>query len=390
MDGNEANAGEAIELISELGALPREQLLARINDSSFRVELEAKLSKTSPFSQVQDNWLLHPDGGGHNSVGVASHWVIERVLLGEGPDLIVNEAARQLSANTMVVLEVTAVKGVTVSEQQNLTRDVWFIPNSLVSNHHYADKIFSDTNFDFPFRSDWAALVQRFVLSPVAVPAEGRIKAIEQNSKAVDGRRGQREDLLRALYLTVDGPVELGGTIQLVEDGEIFRFGYSMLGSVGTKFVGTSSALDLEATRKFSDLLSSFRERPAINVTLDRLGRATIERDPADKAIDLGLALETALMANDPTANQEISNKLGTRAAWLLGKNSAERREIYGEASQLYSARSDGAHRGIITAKTARKYKFENGRRLVRNCIAKILERGTFPDWTDLTLGGDG
>ncbi len=271
-------------------------------------------------------------------------------------------------------------------------KELYFVRRIIAHRHERVDQL-DQQSPAFPMRADWAALVQRYVLAPAAVPSGDRNtieKIMESHARDNNSRQVMRTDILRALYLTTEGPIELGSTIHLVEDGQIFRTGYSLQGGMAARFFGRSALLDLKGLKYFWNLLNSFSQRSSINVALDRLGLATNDHDAADKAIDLGLALEIALMASDPAANQEIKNKLCSRVAWLLGSDLGSRRESYRAAGQLYDARSDAAHRGILRPETASRYNFDDSRRIVRDCLAKLLERGRFPDWIDLTLGGAG
>src|ERR1700730_15348852 len=64
-----------------------------------------------------------------------------------------------------------------------------------------------------------------------------------------------------------------------------------------------------------------------LRIALGRLGRAGRERDFADRAIDLGIALESLLL-HDIKERGEFSFRLSIRGAWLIGGNDAERLSI--------------------------------------------------------------
>ena len=71
--------------------------------------------------------------------------------------------------------------------------------------------------------------------------------------------------------------------------------------------------------------LATFREVESLARSIDRLGRARLAASPVDRALDLGIAAEIALMHDHSPANTEIAHKIGSRAAWLLGQSPAER-----------------------------------------------------------------
>ena len=108
-----------------------------------------------------------------------------------------------------------------------------------------------------------------------------------------------------------------------------------------------------------------------------------------DRILDYAIALEI-LYRLDGT---ELTYKLGTRAAWLLGKTPEERREIFDKIAKFYGIRS-----AIMHGSTRKKYRnlrpedYErvcaDGRELACETLSELLRRGRFPDWKGLVLGG--
>lgn len=138
--------------------------------------------------------------------------------------------------------------------------------------------------------------------------------------------------------------------------------------------------------KRYYGALTTFREKDSLRRAIDRLGRARLARSPVDQAWELGIAAEIALMHAEDSGNTEITYKIGSRVAWVLGKNPADSSKIFGEIKQLYQARSQAVHSGVLSAKSRVDLKF--GDRLVAETLATILERGGFPDWASLTMGG--
>jgi len=129
----------------------------------------------------------------------------------------------------------------------------------------------------------------------------------------------------------------------------------------------------------------------SLKLVIKRLNRSRRMWRDEDRAIDVGVALEALLMHGDSTSNQEINFKLGIRAAWLLGKTIDERVEIAKQVRDLYQLRSDAAHQGKLErAKDilAREITLSDGADLVGRLLLAILERGGWPDWRVLVLGG--
>jgi hypothetical protein len=93
-------------------------------------------------------------------------------------------------------------------------------------------------------------------------------------------------------------------------------------------------------------------------------------------------------MHGETSSNTEIAHKIGGRAAWLLGRDSAERTNIFAEIKLLYQARSQAVHSGVLSAKS--KVNLETGDKLVARTLIAILLRGHFPNWPSLVMGGGG
>ena len=131
----------------------------------------------------------------------------------------------------------------------------------------------------------------------------------------------------------------------------------------------------------------------ALRTALERLNRARRAWRYNDQAIDLGIALESILTysprAGD-AANQEIGLRLGLRGAWLLGKTSTERRQVFDHIRKIYDLRSRGVHgRDIRNASdwSEPRRRLNDGAVLVSDLIRAVLARRAWPDWTQLILG---
>lgn len=147
---------------------------------------------------------------------------------------------------------------------------------------------------------------------------------------------------------------------------------------------------DLGLVRSLIGQLGKFADSRPIDIAVKRINRARSAANDTDAAIDYGIALEVTLMYGDAAANQEISNKLGIRAGWLLGADLDHRLNIKTKVSKLYSARSDAAHRGYLRDETQKKFIKSEADGLIVQCLLKVLEMGRFPDWTKLQFGDAG
>lgn len=137
----------------------------------------------------------------------------------------------------------------------------------------------------------------------------------------------------------------------------------------------------------FFDLTKRFTDWPELSRLVKRLNSARCKLDLVDAHIDLGIVAECALTKGDKQES-EISQRLRTRSAWLLGRTADQRREIAASMTALYSRRSTAAHRGTVS-RNKRDY-FEADDRLCRELLIAILRRGSFPqskDWANIVYG---
>ena len=156
--------------------------------------------------------------------------------------------------------------------------------------------------------------------------------------------------------------------------------------------VDQPTAIDEAALRKVVNLYLNFTgAKDGIDLIIKRLNRSRRMWREEDRAIEIGIALEALLMHGDKTKNQEITFKLGLRAAWLLGNSLEGRLTIVEQVRDLYGLRSTAVHQGKLSRTNdvlAREMCLSNGADLVRRLLLTILERGQWPDWRALVLGG--
>lgn len=107
-----------------------------------------------------------------------------------------------------------------------------------------------------------------------------------------------------------------------------------------------------------------------------------------DRILDAAIALEIMYELKPP----ELANKLATRAAHLLAKETDERIEIFDQVTMFYEARSKIAHGD--TGKRQKKKKktidfkhaADSGFTLASETLRALLDRGEFPNWKELVL----
>ena len=108
-----------------------------------------------------------------------------------------------------------------------------------------------------------------------------------------------------------------------------------------------------------------------------------------DRVLDVAVALEVLYGLE----GGELTHKLSTRAAYLLGNASTQKRvDVFGAVNDLYAARSRIVHgrRRMDRVKREHAQKVaERGFEIGRDTLVELLNRGVMPDWTRVTLSSE-
>lgn len=134
------------------------------------------------------------------------------------------------------------------------------------------------------------------------------------------------------------------------------------------------------------DYVALAENEPQLSVSVQRLNAALRRLNPADKAVELGTALESTFLG---TNSPEITYKLSLRAARYLGSTYDERLKIRNMMKKFYSVRSHAIHRGILDP----HYKPETPAELatwaqtvLTDCLRRFVQEGRMPSWDEIEL----
>ena len=198
------------------------------------------------------------------------------------------------------------------------------------------------------------------------------------------------------LVLTLPSTAAISRTFVELRDGELLKDHVSRGASwtdLGSTLV-QSHPLTEEDADDAANIIRLYlklpeKERIALDVPLHRLNEATRTHSLIDRALDLGIAFESLLLA-DNTDHNQLTMNFRLRGAWLLGNDSARRSELFDLLGRLYQYRSAAAHAG--QTKQIKRFNAEadlqQGLSLCAAAIREVISRGGRPQWSSLLLGG--
>tara|TARA_R110000772_G_scaffold207017_1_gene317582 strand:+ start:845 stop:2017 length:1173 start_codon:yes stop_codon:yes gene_type:complete len=353
--------------------------------------LDKALSETTPFKDYTDTWIFTGDGGGTIAKGRFAVWAIDQLVAKVSPEDILVGFDAELQQNRSTYAEISPVLGVQIDGECQLSEGMALVPAADAPLHWRGQFMGSRQPFPIDISSDTCFLCQSFEVTPafeLSNKNSGSAKGTSETRPDSAARNAIRLQVRLACLLASVGGVELPHSLFDPDRETLFVGG---LGNRASRPVSAHPLVSFPVKgaeiKAIFDQLASFQESESLGRAIDRLGRSRMATNPVDRALDLGIAAEIALMHDHGTSNTEIAHKIGGRAAWLAGKDAVERATIFAEMKKLYQARSQAVHAGTLSQKS--KVDLDAGDRLVTNTLLAILDGGSFPDWSTLVMGGD-
>jgi len=356
--------------------------------SEAKHRVDQYLSHAKPFADFATAWVFMGDGGGSVIGGRFGEWAIDRLVEKMVPEHIIALFVDEVARNAAVYEDVSPVLGIEITESCDLGDGIRLVPP--------AADIFSA--FDYPWRYSWpnmptgtGFLVQSYTVKPAfeqLPPGTAGPAGISATQPASQMRDAIRRRCRLACLIGSSGGVELPMSVILADHQALLSVGGTMSSRPFAAHPVVAFPAHMGTIQRAFGQLAAFAEGDSLTRAIDRLGRSRLAVHPVDRALDLGMAAEILLMHDNGTSNTEITHKIGSRAAWLLGEDANERTTIFDEMKHLYKARSDAVHSGVLPPKS--KVDLDLADQLVVRVVQAILERGSFPDWMSLTMGGEG
>ncbi len=156
--------------------------------------------------------------------------------------------------------------------------------------------------------------------------------------------------------------------------------------AISQKLSAEGARAGRELFEKFCSADTKFQKH--LRLVMQRLIRASRRVTPVDAAIDLGISLESLYVGNK---KDELSYRLGIRAARLLGNNKAHRIEIFNLLKCVYALRSTAVHTGDVEMKPKGGRSVQEilqaGLSLAAETARRFIINGKVPDWHDVEFG---
>lgn len=149
--------------------------------------------------------------------------------------------------------------------------------------------------------------------------------------------------------------------------------------------------LDSRALELASELVQSFKrlgqkDSDRVRIALHRLNLSLRKVRPVDRAIDLGICLESLFLSDTGSGSGELKFRMRLRAARYLGLNADEREQIYDFVGELYDLRSEAVHSGRLKKDEGSlgiRDALQKGTNLGAKTLQRVIREG-FPDWEKL------
>ena len=286
--------------------------------------------------------------------------VLRKAII-DGPNAAAEAFGQAINGNSFIYYEYRVLTGIRISQEVEIFQGIKLIPlpNSVDNLPGYIMAIDGDG-----LRPKREQLISKTLLRfgkevfpTFHVPSQ-EYTTQDQYDKSFENTRVKSEEVpdfdprtfCHALSLETCRNIPSESGWAAMEFYEIFNFGFSVGGAVGGRWLPQDlqetehskvDDFDMEEVKSIYKRLMDIPKatRDALRVPLDRWAKSNGQSDPADRIIDLGIALES-LYLNDSSLQGELRFRLAMRAAWHLGKDQAQRAELFRSFKKIYDWRS--------------------------------------------------
>ena len=214
------------------------------------------------------------------------------------------------------------------------------------------------------------------------LPPRPEVRNPELSSVSMDG-------LCRAMSVKTNGCVDWFR--QWWDYGDVDAFFLNPGSSHSSRDVSNSppslvSEEQLERCLNLHGLLDGFT---MLDLGIARWRRSKRPTTIEEQLVELRIAMESVLLADDSGAVGEKSYRLAIRGAWLLGEAFEQRKTYFRSLREAYNFASKVIHAGSLKKmkKEARARVLDEAQDICRAAILRIAKAQAMPIWTDIILG---
>lgn len=385
------------------------------------VAVLSAIPQLSPYNDGYVRWS--PKGETLVRLSTLAHWSLAQIRL-QSPAKVVAQLEEFVSSDCAPMSEIIALWGLNPVSPIKLTDDVYLvsitdlIPSTARDTVTGIKQNLTGVSSLLRGPSCTAALKRDFVHKDIRCK-EGRLSAI---AKATSGAFTIQEFIQRqaeamaAMKIPDPDPdtirmKEIAKCLCLLRDSSVCELAHWYESPLSTPIIGgvpgwdgqkiehifqfgakpedfdeSSARLIVEGFLKLSNA-----ERGRLYVPLSRLNTALREGDNPDRALDLGIALESSVGDDNPL---DLSYKVRQRGTFFLGGTPDDKRHNFNCLRKLYELRSKVAHGKNIGSSFTLNGRQTSTDEFLKECciicarlIRKFIESGLVSDWDEQLLG---
>lgn len=371
-----------------------------VSGAAFRL---ARLLQSNQFEVFNDKLLYLGNGGSRVNLAHFASWLAARAAK-VGATVALQDVQRFLDKKKYPVVDVLVLSGIDIQQVYEVGSGFKFMPLSGLSSFdvsHLSGYLYSQQQA-WGSAHPSAALVAVDLLDPTQDPWEEG-----EYDKIATERLADQDLFWHVLCLQCSGgaPTPLGRWSLLPEWAPFSgRLDGGYTSALEIKHSKTAQSLEHKDVEKAIALFKKLKLLPEkvrapIVIALYRLSQSMNTWDKVQRAIDLGVALESVLVGD---TKDQLSFQFRLMGALLSGDSLQERKRAWDVFKAVYSLRSNAVHNGTIQGSKFQIYGEQNklssqeimleGSRLARIAIAKIIDMGGLsPDeYTNFILSAGG
>lgn len=356
---------------------------------SIETQLIAALKSEPDLRSFDGAMFCRGDGAARVELASLASWLLLRAST-KGPRQAVGDLSRYLKLDHNPGYQVLAIGGIEVEQPVRLSTGISLIPFSRLPPSQVTHSLAPTAvlGVQYPFPVPGAALVKR-------KPTKAQVAPASSDSLPFDPT-AQLALEEACLWLTIVGPScplpvalwwQLDSWVPFAS--HVGSSWSSSRGDIAYGRIRKLSAEDVREAQRVHAIATSIPSQRSerLRIPLQRLNQALRRQNPADRAIDLGIALESILITD--SVRSELAFQFRLQGAWLVGSNPKKRHEVMELLRLIYECRSIAVHTGRLTKKLrGREPKdiLDDGSALAVEIIKAVAERGIL-DWSEVVLG---